>query len=86
MGVIEEIFHGTLNPAEKIRSETEVYQDALAAAEKLARQLMDQLSPEQYELFETYCTEKAVMAGEMQCECYRQGVLMGVRLYRDLEL
>ena len=46
MGVIEEIFHGTLYPAEKIRSETDVYQDALAAAEKLARQLMDQLSPE----------------------------------------
>ena len=64
MGVIEEIFHGTLNPAEKIRSETDVYQDALAAAEKLARQLMDQLSPEQVELFENYCTEKLSWPGK----------------------
>ena len=84
--MIESIYHGNLYPAEKIRPTTDVYQESLADAEKLARQLMDQLSPEQYELFETCCTEKAVMAGEMQCECYRQGVLMGVRLYRDLEL
>ena len=86
MGIIESLYHGEIYPAEKILPATDRYRNALEIADKLVHQLMDQLSPEQLEIFESYCYQKSILAGEVQCECYRQGVLMGVRLYRDLEL
>ena len=82
--VLDAIFHGELYPSEKILPTTESYRSSLKEADKLVRQLKEQLSATQFELFEAYCSEKAGMAGEMQCECFRRGAILGVRLWKEI--
>ena len=84
MSVIEDLFHGRMYPAEQILPATELYQSSNSKADKLSQQLKEQLSPMQYEMFESYCTEKATIAEAMQCECFRQGMMLGARLWREL--
>lgn len=84
MSVIEYYYHGGVSLSERIRPDTDLYRNASAVADTLAKQLMEQLPPEQLDLFDAYCNEKAVMAGEMQCECFRQGVILGVRLWKEI--
>lgn len=85
MSFIEDLYHGTLYPSERIVPKTIRYQESKQEALRLSEELKNQLSTEQYELFETYCNAKAVMADEMYCESFRQGVILGAKLWRELQ-
>ena len=85
MSVIEDLYHGTLYPAERIIPKTKRYQESKQEAIRLSEELQNQLSTEQFELFETYCNATAVMADEMYCESFRQGVVLGAKLWRELQ-
>jgi len=80
MGIIDELYHGELYPAEKIIPRTERYAEARKGAVQLSQDLQRKLTPEQFELYEQYCTANAVMVDEMHCECFRQGVIFGVKM------
>lgn len=85
MGVIEDLYHGSCCPAERIIPGTERYTESKENAMKLANELKSQLTPEQFDLFETYCNARAVMADEMYCESFRRGMVLGVKLWRELQ-
>ena len=84
MGVLEDLYHGNLHPAEKILPRTERYADSQKKAATLAEKLKNQLTSDQFNLFEAYCNAKANMAVEMYCESFRQGALLGAELEREL--
>ena len=84
VSVLDAIYRGELYPSERIFPTTESYRKSLREADKLARQLAEHLTPVQVELFEAYCNEKAAMAGEMQCECFRRGAILGVKLWKEI--
>ena len=84
MSVLEDLYHGNLYPAEKIIPKTELYLESKKEAIALTEELQGLLTTEQFELFERYCNAKAIMSGEMYCESFRQGVILGAKLERDL--
>ena len=84
MSVLEDIYHGTLYPEEKIIPKAELYLVSKKEAIELTKELQEQLTAEQFELFEWYCNAKAIMSGEMYCESFRQGVILGAKLEREL--
>ena len=85
MGVIEDLYHGNFCPAEKIIPDTERYTESKKDATKLAEKLKAELTPEQFDLFETYCNARAVMADEMYCESFRRGMILGAKLWQALQ-
>ena len=84
MGIIDELYHGGLYPAEKIIPKTEQYAEARKDAVQLSQDLQRHLTPEQFALYEQYCTANAVMVDEMRCECFRQGVIFGVKMMLEI--
>lgn len=84
MSVLEDLYRGNLYPAEKIIPKTELYLESKKEAIELTKELQEQLTAEQFELFERYCNAKAIMSGEMYCESFRQGVILGAKLWREL--
>lgn len=84
MTIIDELYHGELYPAEKIILKTERYAEARKDAVRLSQDLQRNLTPEQFELYEQYCTANAVMVDEMHCECFRQGIIFGAQLMMEI--
>ena len=84
MTIIDELYHGELYPAEKIILKTERYAEARKDAVRLSQDLQRNLTPEQFELYEQYCTANAVMVDEMHCECFRQGIILGVKFMQEV--
>ena len=85
MSILEELYHGELHPASEILPDTPRYREARESAIRLSEELKARLTQAQYELFEAYCNARAAMSDEVNCESFRQGMILGATLRRELQ-
>ena len=84
MSAIEDIYNGQFNFAEKIKPMTEAYREARLETVKLSDQLEKMLSPNQRTVLGAYLSAHAIVSDEMQKESFRQGMILGAKLEREL--
>lgn len=83
MSVIDDIYNGAYYPAEIVRPDSDAFREHLQKAEKLARQLEHDLSPEQRGILDDYKEETAIVTDLYNLEFFRTGVKMGVQLFLE---
>ena len=80
MSLIDDISNGGYYPAELVRPDSDTFREHLEKAEKLSRQLAQNLSEEQCALLDEYKEETAIVTDLYNLEFFRTGVKLGVRL------
>lgn len=83
MSVIEDIYNGSIYPAEQIKPDSEAFLLHVQNEKELSRKLYDFLTEEQRGVLDEYQSETAIVADLYNLEYYRAGVKFGVELFLE---
>ena len=86
MSIIQEMFSGSLFPAENNKPSSPEYAAAREASLKLALEMNNHLDKEQRDLWDRYIDALTCEQGLCYAETFRQGMVIGARLIVELLL
>ena len=84
MSVIEEIYRGEIHYQDTCNPGTVEYKEASDAAFDAFNVFYASLSPEQKKLYDAHESARITVEGMEQEERFKQGVLLGAKLIREL--
>lgn len=86
MSFLKQLYNGKIYPAQNNVPDTEEYRKESLETDRIEKKLTADMTEEQHELFEQYMSATAKVDKLIQEEVFRQGLVMGAAMQKEIEL
>lgn len=86
MSFLKQLYNRKIYPAQNNVPDTEEYRKESLETDRIEKKLTADMTEEQHELFEQYMSATAKVDKLIQEEVFRQGLVMGVAMQKEMDL